>query len=144
LGSSSVQPRPPPKPPHFNPILTSTFIMSSTRAPSFPLVDIIPNNKSDDNIIIRWSDGKVQSNVDDAFHMKSQSKGMQHTLDILGELPIDSSISTYLLCGGKALDAMFDIRLPPQIDPEAFLKPSEPPPRMWDSAEQSCKCSISE
>ncbi len=51
-----------------------------------PLVDILPDKEdATENIIGQWEDGIVQSNVDDAFCAKSQSKGMQHALDILGE-----------------------------------------------------------
>jgi hypothetical protein len=64
------------------------FIMSSTPAPSFPLVNIIPDNQSNNNINVQWTDGKVQSNADDALRAKSKCKGTQHTLDILGELPM--------------------------------------------------------
>jgi hypothetical protein len=64
------------------------FIMSSTSAPSFPLVNIIPDNQSNNNIIVQWTDGNIQSNANDALRAKSKSKGMQHTLDFLGELPM--------------------------------------------------------
>jgi hypothetical protein len=75
--------------------------------------------------------------------VKSESKEMQHALDILGELQLDSSISPNLSSRGKAL-ATFDDRLPPGFNPGAFPKPSKPLPQKWFSAEQSGKCSTSE
>jgi hypothetical protein len=88
---------------------------------------------------LHQTDGKDQSNVNDAFRAMSQSKGMQYAMHILGELPIDSLISMYSSSGGKALDAMFAIRLPPWINSGAFPKPKKTPPQMWDSTEQSGK-----
>ncbi len=77
------------------------IVMSLTQAPSFPLVNIVPYNNK--NIIVQWTDGEVQPNINDEFHTKSQSKVMQHALDILGELPIDSLISTYSSSRGKGI-----------------------------------------
>jgi hypothetical protein len=112
---------------------------------SMPLVNILPNKEdATENITVQWKDGIVQSNVDDAFHAKSQSKGMQHTFDILGELQLDSLISPNLWSRGKASNKMFDNRLPLRFDPGAFPEPSEPLPQKWFSAEQSGKRSMSE
>jgi hypothetical protein len=93
-----------------------------------PLVNFLPNKEdTTENIIVQWKDGIVQSNVDVAFRTKSQSKGIQHALDILGELQLDSLISPNSSSRGEALDAMFDNRLMPHFYPGAFPEPSEPP-----------------
>ncbi len=110
-----------------------------------PLVNILPKKEDPtENIIVQWKNIIVQSNVDDAFRVKSQSKGMQHALDILGELQLDSSFSPNSSSRGKVLNAMFDDRLLPCFDPGAFPEPSKPLPQKWFSAEQSGEHSISE
>ncbi len=94
-----------------------------------PLVNILPNKEdATENIIVQWKDGIVQSNVNDTFRAKSQSKGMQHALDILGESQLDTSISPNSSSRRKASDTMFNDRLPPRFNRGAFPEPSEPLP----------------
>jgi hypothetical protein len=63
--------------------------------------------------------------------------GMEHAMDILGDLSANVTISPYSSNGERALDKMFYARLLPIIKPGACLEPRQSPPQTWDFAEIS-------
>ena len=71
------------------------------------------NSKQPKKHAVQWKDGIVQSHVDETFQAQSQSIGLQHAMDILGELLLDASISPYSSSGERALNGTFDTRLFP-------------------------------
>ncbi len=63
--------------------LPPTFIMSSQKKRN--LMPITNPTPKEDNIIVCWKDGIVQSSIDENLRAKSKNVGIQHAMDILGE-----------------------------------------------------------
>ena len=117
--------------------LPPTFLMSSNKVrPQLPLA--FPAS-DDDNIIVSWNDGIVNSSIDEKLRAKSKSTGLQHAMDILGE-STHSKFKTipYSSFRERATDETSSAKLPPLIDPGDILEPNITHPQEWD------KCSTSE
>ena len=106
--------------------------MSSQRVqPSLPIA--IPQS-DDDNIIVRWKEGIVNSSMDEKLSAKSKSIGLQHAMDILGESTSSESKSTlHLSIGERATDGTSSAALPLSIDPGDITEPTQPHPQEWSN-----------
>jgi hypothetical protein len=88
----------------------------------------------DDNIIVSWKEGIVNSSIDEKLRAKSKSTGLQHAMDILGEsIHSESKFNPHSSVRERATDETSRAELPPLIDPGDISEPSQPHPQEWNN-----------
>jgi hypothetical protein len=110
--------------------------MSSQRVgPELPIP--LPTS-DDDNIIVSWKEGIVNSSIDKKIRAKSKSTGLQHAMDILGEsIHSENKFNPHSSVRERATDETSRAKLPPSIDPGDISEPSQPHPQEWNNRSTS-------
>ena len=116
--------------------LPPTFIMSSNSVrPPLPIAIPAPD---DDNIIVSWKDGVVNSSIDEKLREKSKSTGLQHAMNILGE-STSSELKSFEKSSSEERAAVErpSADFPPPINPRKVSEPNHPQPREWSYSSTS-------